>query len=75
MDTLGRTTLELRAINMVDEQRDRDILVTYDLPFLAAFRKPAAIFGLVISLFVGYYALGLVDTSIGRSTVLVKEKL
>merc|ERR1711988_1266383 len=40
MDTLGRTTLTLTALNVVDEFRDRDLLVTYDLPFSARFTKP-----------------------------------
>jgi hypothetical protein len=31
MDTTGRTALTLKAINIVDEFRDRELIVTYEL--------------------------------------------
>lgn len=31
MDTLGRTTLEIKAINVIDEARDKDIVVSGQL--------------------------------------------
>ena len=67
MDTLGRTTLKLTAINVVDELRDRDIVVTYDYPLTAALRKPFTIFAGIVAVFVTAWGIGKVDISIGKS--------
>lgn len=64
MDTLGRTTLTLTARNIVDEVRDREIIVTYDYPFMAGLRKPMAIFGAVLSLFATAWVLGSLNLGI-----------
>lgn len=64
MDTQGRTTLKLTALNLVDEWRDRDIVVTYDYPWTAGFRKPVTIFAAVLVVFAVAWAVGSVDTSI-----------
>jgi oligosaccharyltransferase complex subunit alpha (ribophorin I) len=66
MDTVGRTELKLSAMNVVDEARDAKILVLYDYPYFAAFRKPLSVVGGVLSLFVTVYGLGLINTKIGR---------
>jgi len=66
MDTLGRTKLRLSANNVVDESRDVTVLVTYEYPFAAAFRKPLTIFGGAIVVFVVAWAISTVDTSIGK---------
>jgi len=64
MDTTGRTALTLTAINVVDDLRDRELIVTYDYPLLAGLRKPLVIFTGVMSLFFAAWAIGSVDTSI-----------
>ncbi|KJX98027.1 oligosaccharyltransferase subunit alpha like protein [Zymoseptoria brevis] len=66
MDTVGRTTLTLTAVNVVDELRDRDLIVTYDYPFAARFRKPLTIFVGVLVLFVASWVVGNLDVSIGK---------
>ena len=66
MDTVGRTTLKLTAMNVVDESRDEDLLVTYDYPFTAAFRKPITIFVGVLAVFVTAWGVGQLDVSIGK---------
>lgn len=66
MDTLGRTKLQLSAINVVDESRDVTVLVTYEYPFAAAFRKPLTIFAGAVVVFVVAWAISTVDTSIGK---------
>jgi oligosaccharyltransferase complex subunit alpha (ribophorin I) len=66
MDTLGRTELTLKAINVVDEARGADLVVIYDYAFLAAFRKPVSIFVGVFGVFVAAWAIGRIDVSIGR---------
>lgn len=64
MDTVGRTALNIRARNLVDDIRDREIFVTYEYTVLAGLRKPLVIFGSVVSLFVAVYVLGGLNTSI-----------
>ncbi len=66
MDTIGRTTLTLTAINMVDEFRDRDLIVTYEYPFAARFRKPLVIFAGLLAVFAVSWVVGNLDVSIGR---------
>ncbi len=66
MDTLGRTELRLSAMNVADEARDADLVVLYEYPFLAAFRKPLSIFVAVLGVFTVIWAASMVDTSIGR---------
>ncbi|KAH7363735.1 Ribophorin I [Pyrenochaeta sp. MPI-SDFR-AT-0127] len=66
MDTLGRTTLSLTAINLVDEFRDRDLIVTYDYPWTAGYRKPIVITLGLFAVFAVTYVLGTIDTSIGK---------
>ncbi|CBY01811.1 hypothetical protein IAQ61_006405 [Plenodomus lingam] len=66
MDTLGRTTLSLTAINLVDEWREKELLVSYEYGWAAGFRKPIVISVGVFALFVATWVLGSIDTSIGR---------
>lgn len=66
MDTLGRTTLKLTAMNVVDESRDKDLIVTYDYPVTAAFRKPITIFTGIIAVFLAAWGIGQLDVSIGK---------
>ena len=66
MDTIGRTTLTLTAINMVDELRDRELILTYDYPFAARFRKPLTIFAGLLVIFGISWVVGNLDVSIGR---------
>lgn len=66
MDTLGRTTLSLTTLNVVDELRDIELLVSYEYTLGAALRKPLNIIIGVSSVFVVAWLLSLVDTSIGR---------
>lgn len=64
MDTIGRTTLNIKAINLVDDHRDRELIVTYDYPLFAGIRKPLVIFGGVLSLFITAWAIGSLDVRI-----------
>lgn len=66
MDTLGRTTLKLTALNVVDEARDKDAIITYDYPLAAAYRKPIAIFAGIIAVFVTAWGIGRLDVSIAK---------
>ncbi|SLM36038.1 oligosaccharyltransferase alpha subunit [Lasallia pustulata] len=66
MDTLGRTTLKLTAMNLVDESRNSDLFVTYDYPLIAGFRKPVTVFLGVISVFAAAWSISRLDVSIGK---------
>jgi oligosaccharyltransferase complex subunit alpha (ribophorin I) len=65
MDTVGRPTLHLTALNVVDEWRDKDLIVTYEYPWTAGYRKPLTIAAAVGSLFVAVWLVGNIDTRIG----------
>jgi len=58
--------LSLTAINVVDELRDRDLIVTYDYPAMAKFRKPLTIFAGLVATFVAVYVVATLDVSIGK---------
>jgi oligosaccharyltransferase complex subunit alpha (ribophorin I) len=64
MDTTGRTALTLTAINIVDDFRDRELIVTYDYPLLAGLRKPLVIFVAFFGLFAATWAIGSIDVGI-----------
>ncbi|CAK4025271.1 oligosaccharyltransferase subunit alpha like [Lecanosticta acicola] len=66
MDTVGRTTLTLTAINLVDEFRDRDLVVTYDYPSSAKYWKPLTITAGMLLVFVISWVVGNLDVSIGK---------
>jgi len=64
MDTIGRTMLTLNAINIVDDFRDRELIVTYDYPFMAGLRKPLVIFCAMFTVFITAWGIGSLDVSI-----------
>jgi oligosaccharyltransferase complex subunit alpha (ribophorin I) len=66
MDTLGRPTLKLTALNVVDEWRDKDLIITYDYSWTAGYRKPLTIAAGLGSLFLGVFLVTSVDTRIGK---------
>jgi len=61
LDTIGRTTLTIKARNLVDDFRDRELVVTYDYPLLATLRKPLIIFGSMAAVFVAAWIIGGVE--------------
>jgi oligosaccharyltransferase complex subunit alpha (ribophorin I) len=66
MDTLGRPTLKLTALNVVDDWRDKDLIITYDYPWSAGFRKPLTIAAGLGSILLGVFLVTSVDTRIGK---------
>ncbi|KAL9051771.1 MAG: hypothetical protein Q9162_005823 [Coniocarpon cinnabarinum] len=64
MDTLGRTSLELTARNLCDDWTERDLVVMYEYPAMAAWRKPLTIVGSMLGVFGLVFALSRVDVSI-----------
>ncbi|EEP76114.1 hypothetical protein UREG_00963 [Uncinocarpus reesii 1704] len=66
MDTVGRTVLNLAMENVADEARDAQLIVTYNYPFFASFRKPLTIFAGMLSVFIATWAIGNIDVSIKK---------
>ncbi|KAG7292633.1 hypothetical protein NEMBOFW57_002669 [Staphylotrichum longicolle] len=61
LDTLGRTALVIKARNLVDDLRDRELVVSYDYPLAATLRKPLIVFGSAVAVFVSAWAVGHLD--------------
>ncbi|KAI1383511.1 Ribophorin I [Hypoxylon trugodes] len=61
LDTIGRTVLTIKARNLVDDFRDRDLIVSYDYSLAASLRKPLIVFSSTVALFVGMWAISKVD--------------
>jgi len=58
LDTVGRTAVTIKAINLVDEFRDREVIVSYEYSVVSALRKPIVIFSSTIVLFVAAWLVG-----------------
>ncbi|KAI1436776.1 oligosaccharyltransferase alpha subunit [Xylaria sp. CBS 124048] len=63
LDTVGRTVLTIKAQNLVDELRDRELIVSYEYSTMAALRKPIVIFTSTMAVFVGMWLLSKLDVS------------
>jgi oligosaccharyltransferase complex subunit alpha (ribophorin I) len=63
LDTVGRTILSIKARNLVDELRDRELIVSYDYSTAAALRKPFVIFTSAMTAFVGIWLLSKLNVS------------
>lgn len=61
LDTIGRGALIIKAHNIVDDFRDRELVVSYDLPLSAILRKPLIIFSSVLAVFVSAWVIGNVE--------------
>ncbi|RYP47054.1 hypothetical protein DL768_006849 [Monosporascus sp. mg162] len=61
LDTIGRTVLTIKARNLVDDFRGRDLIVSYDYSFIASLRKPLVIFSSMMTVFVGIWVLSKVE--------------
>ncbi|OTB05922.1 hypothetical protein M426DRAFT_319306 [Hypoxylon sp. CI-4A] len=57
LDTIGRTVLTIKARNLVDDFRDRDLVISYDYSLVASLRKPLIIFSSTVAVFVGMWAI------------------
>ncbi|KAI1279892.1 oligosaccharyltransferase alpha subunit [Xylaria sp. FL0933] len=63
LDTIGRTILTIKTRNLVDELRDRELIVSYEYSTAAALRKPFVIFSSTMAVFVGIWLLSKLDVS------------
>ena len=68
LDTVGRTSVTIKARNFVDEFRDREVIVTYDYPLSAALRKPLVVFLSMVGVFVAGWVIGGIEIGFSRRT-------
>lgn len=61
LDTIGRPALTIKAQNLVDDFRDRELIVSYDYSFAASIRKPLIVFASMILVFVSAWVIGGVE--------------
>ncbi|KAL7629599.1 dolichyl-diphosphooligosaccharide--protein glycosyltransferase subunit 1 [Parahypoxylon ruwenzoriense] len=61
LDTVGRTVLTITAKNLVDDFRDRDLIISYDYSLVASLRKPLVVFTSMMTVFVGMWAISKVN--------------
>ncbi|RDA91730.1 hypothetical protein CP533_4793 [Ophiocordyceps camponoti-saundersi (nom. inval.)] len=69
LDTMGRTTVTIEADNLVDEFRDRDIIISYEAPIGAALRKPLIVFSSMLALFAAAWAVGKVEVGFSKASL------
>ncbi|KAG6010662.1 hypothetical protein E4U21_005160 [Claviceps maximensis] len=58
LDTIGRTSITFKARNLVDEFRDRDILISYETSLFDTLRKPFIVFGSMMTVYAAAWAAG-----------------
>ncbi|ODA79596.1 hypothetical protein RJ55_05190 [Drechmeria coniospora] len=58
LDTVGRTSVTIKARNLVDEFRDRDIIITYNTTLFGTLRKPAVVFTSMLAVCFAAWAVG-----------------
>lgn len=51
----------IKARNLVDDFRDRELIVSYDVPFMVSIRKPLVVFGSMVATFIAAYVIGGVE--------------
>ncbi|KAF4594716.1 oligosaccharyltransferase alpha subunit [Ophiocordyceps camponoti-floridani] len=67
LDTMGRTVVTIKARNLVDEFRDRDLIVSYDAATAAALRKPLIVFSSMLALFAAAWAVSKVEVGFSKA--------
>ncbi len=63
---MGRTAVVIEARNLVDDFRDREVVVSYDYSLLASLRKPLVVFTSVLGLVVVAYIVGGVELKFSK---------
>lgn len=66
LDTVGRTSVTIKAQNLVDDFRDRPLIISYDVPLMATLRKPIVIFASMMSVYVAAWVIGKIEVGIAK---------
>ncbi|QPH00773.1 hypothetical protein C2857_004738 [Epichloe festucae Fl1] len=68
LDTIGRTSVTIKARNLVDEFRDRDVIITYETSLLDTLRKPFIVFGSMMVVYAAAWAVGKVEVGFAKNS-------
>lgn len=66
LDTIGRTVLTIKARNLPDEFRDRELIVTYEYTLMDSLRKPLVIFASSMAVFFSVWLLSKVEVKFSK---------
>lgn len=66
LDTLGRTAVVVKARNLVDDFRDRDLIISYETSLADMMRKPMIVFCSMLALLTAAWALGKVEVGFSK---------
>lgn len=66
LDTLGRTAVQIEARNLVDEFRDRDLIISYETSSMDTLRKPFIVFASMMTVYVAAWAIGKVEVGFSK---------
>lgn len=61
LDTTGRTAIVIKAKNLVDDFRFRDLIISYDTPLASTIQKPLLVFGSMLAVYAAAWAVGKVE--------------
>lgn len=61
LDTTGRTAVVIKAKNLADELRFRDLIISYDTPLAGTLRKPVVVFASMLAVYAAAWAVGKVQ--------------
>ncbi|KAH6610485.1 oligosaccharyltransferase alpha subunit [Trichoderma cornu-damae] len=61
LDTTGRTAVVIKAKNLVDDFRFRDLIISYDAPLSGTLRKPLVVFASMLAVYAAAWAVGKVQ--------------
>ncbi|KAG9254990.1 Ribophorin I [Emericellopsis atlantica] len=67
LDTIGRTAVHIKARNLVDEFRDRELIITYDVSSSITLRKPFIVFASMLAVFTLAWAVGKIDVGFSKT--------
>lgn len=67
LDTVGRTAVYIKARNLVDDFRDRDLLISYDVSPTVTLRKPLIVFGSMLAIFIAAWTVGQVEVGFSKN--------
>ncbi|KAM4055159.1 ribophorin I domain-containing protein [Hirsutella rhossiliensis] len=66
LDTMGRTAVVVKARNLVDDFRDRDLIISYETSLVGMMRKPAIVFSSMLAVFAAAWAVGKVEVGFSK---------
>ena len=68
LDTIGRTSVTIKARNLVDDFRDRDVIISYETSLMLTLRKPLVIFATMMGVYFAAWVVGKVEVGLAKQT-------